>query len=57
MSNFNKEIRSTQSIKNILESMSKIPSFNLRFESAQDYVEYVFKRDLEIMKKNPTKKI
>lgn len=53
----NKEIRSTPSIKNILESMSKIPSFNLRFESAQEYVEYVFQRDLEIMKKNPTKKI
>lgn len=53
----NKEIRSTQSIKTILDSMMKIPSFNLRFESAQDYVEYVFKRDLEVMKKNPTKKI
>jgi len=53
----NKEIRSTQSIKTILDSMMKIPSFNLRFESAQDYVEYVFKRDLEVMKKKPTKKI
>ena len=55
--NMNKEIRSTQSIKSILESMSKIPSFNLRFESAQEYVEYVFKRDLDFMKKNPTKRI
>ena len=55
--NMNKEIRSTQSIKSILESMSRIPSFNLRFESAQEYVEYVFKRDLDFMKKNPTKRI
>ena len=53
----NKEIKSTQSIKSILESMSRITSFNLRFESAQEYVEYVFKRDLDLMKKNPTKRI
>ncbi len=53
----NKEIKSTTTIKNILTAMEKIPSFNLRFDSAQDYVEYIFKRDLDIMKKNPTKKI
>ena len=53
----NKEIRSTSQIKTILESMSKLPSFNLRFETAQDYVEYIFKRDLAEMKKNPTKRI
>jgi len=53
----NKEIKSTQSIKRILDSMMRIPSFNLRFESAQDYVEYAFKRDLEMMKRNPTRKI
>ena len=53
----NKEIKSTTTIKNILTSMERIPSFKLRFNCAQDYVEYMFKRDLEIMKKNPTKKI
>jgi len=53
----NKEIKSTQHIKSILDSMSRIPSFNLRFESAQEYVEYIFKRDLDEMKKNPTKRI
>lgn len=53
----NKEIKSTTSIKNILTAMERIPSFKLRFDSAQDYVEYMLKRDLEIMKKNPTKKL
>ena len=53
----NKEIKSTNKVKSLLDKMSNIPSFKFRFSSAQEYIEYTLERDLEILKKNPNKTI